>query len=60
MKKRYLKPELHINLVEMRDVLLQMTSSSVGDEVVEGDDGFGSKDRGDFEGEGDSGWGALW
>ena len=59
MKKRYLKPELHINLVEMRDVLLQSTSSSVSDEVVEGD-GFGSKDRGDFEGEGDSGWGALW
>lgn len=54
MKKDYLKPEQHISVIEMEDLL--QTSSSVGGTTDE----FDSKDREDFEGEGDSGWGALW
>lgn len=57
MKKDYLKPEQHISVIEMED-LLQTSSPVTDDEIQDGD--VGSKDRGDFEGEGDSGWGALW
>lgn len=57
MKKRYLKPEQHINVVEMEDLMqLQASAPVVGGNAT----GGASKDREDFEGEGDSGWGTLW
>ena len=57
MKKRYLKPEQHINVVEMEDLMqLQASAPVAGGET----NNPLSKDREDFEGEGDSGWGALW
>ncbi len=57
MKKDYLKPELYIADLEAEDLICQVISGSMTDDEINDP---GSKDRGDFEGEGDSGWGALW
>ena len=59
MKKDYLKPELYIADLEAEDLICELISGSMTDEEIQDGD-VGSKDRGDFEGEGDSGWGALW
>lgn len=56
MKLNYIKPEISINDIDL-ECDLATTSSPVTDEEINDP---GSKDRGDFEGEGDSGWGALW
>lgn len=57
MKKDYLKPTISIEKIELEDVYLMDTSAPV---TGEESDNFSSKDREDFEGEGDSGWGNLW
>lgn len=56
MKKDYLKPELYIADLETEDLICDIISGSMNGEAKPAD----SKDREDFEGEGDSGWGALW
>lgn len=59
MKKDYIKPEITIEDFDIETPMLLDTSY---DKIVgEGGQGdLGSKDREDFEGEGDSGWGTLW
>lgn len=56
MKKDYLKPAISIESVEFKDICVLDTSAPVTDETVDP----ASKERENFEGEGDSGWGALW
>lgn len=56
MKKDYLKPEQYISVFEVQTDMLEASYIEGGDQVGPSD----SKDRGDFEGEGDSEWGALW
>ena len=53
MRKIYIKPEIIVEDIELCDVIaLSIDPDGEGDAA--------SKDREDFEGEGDSGWGALW
>ena len=55
MKKDYIKPEIHIDEVELENQLLANSFVDMG-----GTGGWDSKDREDSEGEEDSSWGNLW
>ena len=59
MKKVYLKPVISIEDFDLEEYLLDASQITGEDGDLEGDYSD-SKDRKDFEGEGDSGWGALW
>lgn len=57
MKVNYIKPKITIEEFELKDCLLVEGSGIPGtDEPIIPR----NKDREDFEGEGDSEWGALW
>lgn len=59
MKKVYLKPVISIEDFDLEEYLLGASQITGEDGDLEGDYSD-SKGREDFEGEGDSGWGALW